>query len=106
MPRPDDQQPIPPRLGYSPIAKNPISTVLAFIAGTALLVAGFFFSLIVIAVLLSVGAIGGTYLWWKTRTLRREMRERLQAAQQRMNPDQGGVIVEGEVVREERHPPS
>lgn len=103
MPQPDNQQ--RPRLAYVRIARNPISTALAFIAGAALLVAGFFFSLIVIAILLGVGAIGGTYLWWKTRTLRREMREQLQAAQQRMNPDQGGVIVEGEVIREERAPP-
>lgn len=48
------------------------------------------FSVVLFAVVLSVGAVAWGWLWWKSRDLRRQMRE---------NPP-GGVVIEGEVIRE------
>jgi hypothetical protein len=43
-----------------------------------------------LAVLVAVGLLGVGYLWWKTRDLRRQMRER----------PPGGRVIEGEVIRD------
>jgi hypothetical protein len=43
------------------------------------------------AVVLTVGAIAFGYLWWKTRELRKQMR----------NHSSGGVVIEGEVIKGE-----
>ncbi len=66
------------------------------------------FSAVLLAVLLVVVAVVGTYLWWKTRELRRQFREmqaqmrQMQEAAARAEP-QGeafrGEVYEGEVVR-------
>ena len=68
-------------------------------------------SVALFAVVLTVGAIVWGYLWWKTRDLRKAMREHMNARP----PDGGvhtgrehepggprGVIIDGEVVREDR----
>ena len=55
-----------------------------------LLVAAFTFSLVLFAVLVVVGLLVWTYLWWKTRALRKQMRER----------PPGGRVIEGEVIRD------
>ena len=41
-------------------------------------------------------AFGG-YLWWQTRELRRQMRERMQE-----QPEFAGDVIEGEVISHER----
>lgn len=69
------------------LAGKIVSTLLA----TVLLVAGFMFSLVFLAVATVLGAIGLTYVWWKTRAIRRALRERMAAS----NLDRGNVI-EGE----------
>ncbi|BBI98953.1 hypothetical protein FGKAn22_06460 [Ferrigenium kumadai] len=72
------------------------------------------FSAVLLTVLLIVAVIGGAYLWWKTRELRKQFRE-MQARMRQMHEaaasagePQGGVfrgevfegeIIEGEVVR-------
>jgi hypothetical protein len=63
-----------------------LRNLLAPLLGAILLILGFMFSLVILAVgaLLGLGVWG--YLWWKTRKLRRTMRE--QAA--------GGQVIEGE----------
>jgi hypothetical protein len=48
---------------------------LAFIASTALLIAGLMFSLVVVSVLLVAGVATLGYFYWKTRRLRKAMRE-------------------------------
>jgi hypothetical protein len=48
--------------------------------GVVVLAAAFLFSLVLFAVLLGVGLIAGAYLWWKTRGLRRQLRESVEAA--------------------------
>jgi uncharacterized protein YneF (UPF0154 family) len=48
------------------------------------------FSVVLFAVVLTLGVVAWGYLWWKSRHLRRQMRE---------NPP-GGLVIEGEVIRE------
>ena len=86
--------------------KGVFAQVLTVIAGVIALGAALMFSLVFFAVVAVAGLILWLYLWWKTRALRRLMRE--QAARQ-MNgqssdtqaagPDSGGEIIEGEAVR-------
>lgn len=71
------------------------------------------FSAMLLMVLLVVAAVGGTYLWWKTREVRRQFKE-MQTRMRQMQEtapraeSQGevfrgevyeGEIIEGEVVR-------
>ena len=64
--------------------------VLTFASAAVVLVAAFMFSLLVFATLITVGLLVWGYLWWKTRELRRQMRER----------PPGGRVIEGEAIRE------
>lgn len=51
------------------------------------------FSVLLFAVVLTAGAVIWGYLWWKTRDLRKQMRD---------NPP-GGLVLEGEVISEGEH---
>jgi hypothetical protein len=61
------------------------------VVGAIVLVSAFVLSLAVLAVGLAVTLTVGGYLWWKTRELRKQIRTRMQ-------PQSGGVIIEGEVI--------
>lgn len=67
---------------------GPIGKFFAFLAGAILLVAGLLFSVVLLAVVAIAGAVILGYFWWKTRALRKAMREN--AA--------GGVVIDGEVI--------
>ncbi|MDI3515583.1 MAG: hypothetical protein ACLGH1_10850 [Gammaproteobacteria bacterium] len=96
-----------------PAAKPP--TLLQKIVG-AVVMAGVFvlaltFSVALFAVLLTVGVVVWGYLWWKTRAVRKAMREQMDAqmaAAGGRGPGAGGaarspgLIIEGEVIREVR----
>ena len=69
-------------------AAGPIGRALALVAGGLVLVAALFVSAVVFSVLLVAGAIAGGWFWWKTRGLRREIRERL-AQMRQMQSDAG-----------------
>ena len=71
-----------PFAGLRARAAGPIGRALALVAGGLVLVAALFVSAVVFSVLLVAGAIAGGWLWWKTRGLRREIRERLAQMQQ------------------------
>jgi hypothetical protein len=87
-------------------SKGIFAQVLTVIAGVIALGAALMFSLAFFSIVAVAGLILWLYLWWKTRELRRLMRE--QAARQ-MNgqssdtqafgPDSGGEVIEGEAVR-------
>jgi hypothetical protein len=87
-------------------SKGVFAQALALIAGVIALGAALMFSLVFFAVVAVAGLILWLYLWWKTRALRKLMRE--QAARQ-MNgqpfdtqapgQDAGGEVIEGEAVR-------
>ena len=87
-------------LGGQP--QGPLAKVAAFVVGTALLVVGFMFSLVALAVLAVGAVLIGGWLWWKTRAVRRQIEEQL-AQQPSFQPDEpvfDGRIIEGEAVRE------
>lgn len=74
-----------------------LGKAIALVVGAVLFVLGLVFSvaLLVVAAVLGVAAFG--YFWWKTRALRKALRERRPAT------SPGGQVFEGEaVVIEER----
>lgn len=73
---------------------NVLRTLFAFLAGAILLILGFVFSLVVLAVIIVLGLAAWGYVWWKTRKLRRAMQEQAP----------GGLVIDGEatVVEETR----
>ena len=87
-------------LGGQP--QGPLARIVAFVLGTILLVVGFMFSLVALAVVAVGVVLAGTWLWWKTRAVRRQIEEQL-AQQPPFQPDEpafDGRIIEGEAVRE------
>lgn len=62
-------------------ASGLLTRAAAIAAGALILVAGLFVSAVVFSVLLVVGLVAGGWLWWKTRHVRRELRERMEAMQ-------------------------
>jgi len=71
----------PPEPGF-------FTKLLTLLASVMLLIVGFTFSVLFLAVVVAVGLVVWGYFWWKTRALRQAMRERPPA----------GHVVEGEVV--------
>lgn len=80
--------------------------LVAVVAGAVLLVLGLMFSLVIIAVAVAFGLAIWGWIWWKTRALRQQMREQMDAQMQRPfdePPATGGRVIEGEVIRESRN---
>lgn len=71
-----------------------LGKLLTVVLGAGFLVLAFMFSLFVLAVVAVGGAILGGWLWWKTRAVRKQMRE------QGPKTASDGYIIEGEVIRE------
>ncbi|MBI4191467.1 MAG: hypothetical protein HY525_13140 [Betaproteobacteria bacterium] len=69
-----------------------LSKAVAFALSAVLLAMAFMLSVLVFAVVVTGGLLVWGYLWWRTRDLRKQMRER--------PPD--GHVIEGEVIRELR----
>jgi len=87
---------------------NFLGRALALAAGTVVVVAAFAASLALIAVAFAAGLLAWGYVWWRTRALRRTLRERAaanaadygdQAAEAR--GPVGGRVIEGHAIREE-----
>jgi uncharacterized protein HemX len=75
------------RLRQSGAAMRPgpqslFAKALAVMIGAGLLVVGFAVSLVVLAVVLGAGIVIGGFVWWKTRDLRKQVREQAVRAQQ------------------------
>lgn len=75
--------------------------LVAGVVGAAILVGAFMLSVVVLAAVAVAGLVGGTWLWWRTRELRKRIREQAAARAQT-----DGHIIEGEVIRdsESSHP--
>jgi membrane protein implicated in regulation of membrane protease activity len=71
-----------------------LEKIVALVAGAILLVVGFMFSLVLFAVIVSLGLLVWGYLWWRTRKLRRALREQQAQAREAMD----GRVIEGEAV--------
>lgn len=65
-----------------------LGKLFALVAGALLLIVGFMFSVLLFAVIIAVGLLVWGYVWWKTREVRKAMRE---------HPP-GGTVIEGEAV--------
>ena len=93
-----------PRLGHrgsvSSRAKDVLVKTVAVIGGGIALAGAFVLSLAFFAVAFAAILIVGGYLWWKTRELRKQVRERMQNArmQEQFPPKPGSQVIEGEVV--------
>jgi hypothetical protein len=66
----------------------------AFTLGAVALAGAFMISVVVLAVVATVGVVGGVYVWWRTRELRKRVAEQMRAREQEQ-----GRVIEGEVVR-------
>jgi hypothetical protein len=92
---------------------GPLHKTLAIVATAALVTLGLMFSAVLLAVILLIGAMAWAYLWWKTREVRRQVREqilnrRVRSANAANEPFGGevfrdeelrGKVIEGEVIR-------
>lgn len=79
--------------------QGPVAQLLTVIGGALVLGAAFMFSLVFFAVLAIAGLIFWLYFMWKTRALRRQMREQQGAQAPGPTPPASGDIIEGEAVR-------
>jgi len=84
-----------------PLRKVAAVAATVVVAGVALM-----FSAVLLAAILTVGTIGAAYLWWRTRELRKQMRN--MSAQEMdmqgevvMSDDFKGEVIEGEVIHVE-----
>ncbi len=70
--------------------------LLTLLASVVLLIVGLMFSVLFLAVVAAVGLVVWGYFWWKTRELRKVMREQ-QQSEPFGNPGTGsGHVVDGE----------
>lgn len=79
-----------------------VRKLVALVVTAALLVLGLMFSALLFAFIAAAGAIALGYFWWKTRALRRQIRERAAAgmvAEEFKGEVFRGEVIEGEVVR-------
>lgn len=60
------------------------------------------FSVVFFAVVAAIALVIGIYVWWKTRDLRKAMRQAQAQRPGRPPADAGGIVIEGEVLREVR----
>ena len=100
MMRFDGPENSPRQIGNKPGLLRTIATLLV---GGAILAFGLMFSLVILAIVVVIGVLGFAYFWWKTRGLRRHLRQQMADAQQREQFWQGadeGEIIEGEIVAE------
>lgn len=70
--------------------------LFAALAGVILLILGFVFSVVLLAIIVVLGLAALGYVWWRTRKLRRAMREQAP----------GGQVIEGEASVVEEYPMS
>ncbi len=92
MPANDDQPKLPgstSRRGAP--ASGILGKIMTAIASAAVLVVAFMVSLLFFAIVAAAAFVIGGYLWWKTRELRKQMRER----------PPGGRVIDGEVIRDD-----
>ena len=93
-------------IGTRPAGRSLFGSLLALVAGVVMLVLGFMFSLLLIAIVATAGLLGYGYLWWKTRALRRQINEQMQQQRQaKTDSDGAGIIIEGEVIHEQHKLP-
>lgn len=80
--------------------------LVAIIVSIVLMAAGLMFSVVAFGVIAILALVVGGWFWWKTRAIRRQMREQMadmsRAMDQQSSPASHEDIIEGEFVRETR----
>ncbi len=96
-----DRSPFRPRsMRIEPQSSGFFGRLVAVLIGAGLLVLGLMFSVVLIIVAAAAGLVIWGWFWWKTRALRRQMRERMDTPFGNVEPVQPeGRIIEGEVIR-------
>ena len=82
-----------------------MTKILTFAVGAVLLLVALMFSALLFATALTVGLLIWGRLWWKTRELRKRMREQGSAGYAsfgQVPPTSNGRVIEGEVIRDTR----
>ncbi len=85
-----------------------LQKLVAVVVAAAVFSLALMFSVVLFAVVLTVGAAAWGYLWWKTRALRKTMRAQGEARMRAQDQAAGahgsarGLVIEGEVIREVR----
>jgi uncharacterized protein HemX len=77
---------------------GPLGKLLTVIVGAILLVVGFMFSIVLLAVVVVVGLGVWGWFWWKTRKLRQQINERMREQEQSRPFPADGTVIEGEAV--------
>ena len=71
-----------------------LGKLLTTVASVAVLVAAFMLSIVIFTAVAATALMAAGYLWWKTRALRRQMRDR----------PPGGRVIDGKVIRNSARP--
>ena len=83
----------------SPNSSSPLRKLVALIMTVALVGLVLMFSAVLLVIITIVGAIAWAYLWWKTRELRKQMRDFVPREAEREYKESDVGVVEGEVIR-------
>lgn len=87
-----------PRGGLPGQRPGLLRKLVAAAIGSIVLVGAFMLSVVLLAVVATVGAVAGAWLWWRTRELRKRVAEQMRTRAEQEEPARGRVI-EGEVIR-------
>lgn len=80
-----------------------LARILTVAAGTLVLIGAVAISFVVFVIVLTALLVIGLYVWWKTRHLRRQLAEQLNASR---SSEPRGETIEGEVIhKHESDPP-
>jgi threonine/homoserine/homoserine lactone efflux protein len=82
-----------------PSSSSPLRKLVALIMTAALVGLVLMFSAVLLVIIMIVGAIAWAYLWWKTRELRKQMRDFHTRATERAQKASNDEVFEGEVIR-------
>ena len=86
------------RRGVYSTAMNVIVKVAAVTAGAIMLISALVLSIVFVVGAVAVLLVVGGYFWWKTRDVRKQMREQMRT--QVRPPFAQGDVIEGVVVRD------
>ena len=92
------------RISFDPgTSRGPLGKIVAALVGLLTLVLGVMFSLVFVVVVVVLGLLVWAYFWWKTRALRRQLRD--SARPSAFDPPPAadsaddGRVIDGEAVR-------
>lgn len=89
------------KFGLNPPANSPspLRKLAGLVVTVAVVVLALMFSAVLLVVLAIIGTIAWAYLWWKTRELRKHMRDLSRQGMAREVQASNDKVFEGEVIR-------